>query len=59
MYSKESYDNIDLRDQMNFLSGYKDCFSAELPDELSPMRGDDVHRNDLIPRSSPPNRAPY
>ena len=44
---------------MNFLKGYKDCFSTELPDELPPMCGDDDHRIDLIPRSSPPNRAPY
>ena len=57
--SKESYDNIDLRDQKSFLSGYRDCFSTELLDELPPMRGDDDHRIDLIARSSPPYRAPY
>ena len=57
--SKESCANMDLQDQMNFLKGYKDCFSTELPDELPPMRGDDDHRIDLIPGSSPPNRAPY
>ena len=59
MSSKESCANIILQDQMNFLKGYKDCFSTELPDELPPMRGDDDHRIDLIPGSSTPNRAPY
>ena len=57
--SKESYDNIDLQDQMNFLKSYKDCFSTQLPDDLPPMHGDDDNRIDLIPGSSPPNRAPY
>ena len=57
--SKESFANPDHEDQMNFLQEYKDCFSTELPDELPPMRGDDDHRIDLIPGSSPPNRAPY
>ena len=56
---KESSANPDHEDQMNFLQEYKDCFSTELPDELPPMRGDDDHRIDLIPGSSPPNRAPY
>ena len=47
--SKESYANMDQQYQMNFLKGYKDCFSTELPDELPPMHGDDDHRIDLIP----------
>ena len=56
---KESSANPDHEDQMNFLQEYKGCSSTELPDELPPMRGDDDHRIDLIPGSSPPNRAPY
>ena len=56
--SKESNANIDQVDQMNFIKDYKDCFSTELP-KLPSMRGDDDHRIDLIPESSPPNRAPY
>ena len=57
--SKSIVENNDVIDQAKFLSQYKDCFATSLPDELPPSRGNDDHRIDLIPGSSPPNRPPY
>ena len=58
--SKESNATNELNEsQMNFLKEFKECFSNELPTELPPKRGNEDHRIDLIPGSSPPNKAPY
>ncbi|MCO5605765.1 hypothetical protein L7F22_059949 [Adiantum nelumboides] len=37
----------------------KDCFVDEIPKELPPSRGEDDHKIDVVPGSSPPNRPPY
>ena len=58
--SKESNaTNEQNESQMNFLKEFKECFSNELPTELPTKRGNEDHRIDLIPRSSPSNKAPY
>ncbi|MCO5594398.1 hypothetical protein L7F22_048428 [Adiantum nelumboides] len=36
-----------------------DCFADEIPNDLPPSRGEDDHKIELIPGSSPPNRPPY
>ena len=36
-----------------------DCFTDSIPRELSPSRGEDDHKIELIPGSSPPNKPPY
>ena len=57
--------NVNLHDETcnmeveSYLKQYEDCFSDELPSELPPVRNEDDHRIDLIPRSAPPNRPPY
>ena len=42
-----------------FLDEYADCFTDTIPGELPPSRGEDDHKIELIPRSSPPNKPPY
>ena len=42
-----------------FLHTYDACFAYEIPNKLSPIRGDDDHRIELIQGSSPPNNVPY
>ncbi|MCO5575528.1 hypothetical protein L7F22_029329 [Adiantum nelumboides] len=37
----------------------EDCFADEIPNDLSPLHGEDDHKIELIPGSSPPNRPPY
>ena len=56
---KSGDQNVDSQDQQGFLTKYKQCFADELPNELPPSRGDDDHKIDLVPGSSPPNRPPY
>ena len=42
-----------------FLDEYDDCFIDSIPTELPPSRGEDDHKIELIPGSSPPNKPPY
>ena len=42
-----------------FLDEYDDCFSDSIRGELPPSRGEDDHKIELIPGSSPPNKPPY
>ena len=42
-----------------FLDEYSDCFTDSIPGELPPSRGEDDHKIELIPGSSPPNKPPY
>ena len=46
-------------DLSNFLSQYQDVFTDDIPGVLPPKRGDDDHMIELLPGSSPPNKAPY
>ncbi|MCO5615037.1 hypothetical protein L7F22_069325 [Adiantum nelumboides] len=46
-------------DLHSFLNEHAELFIADIPSELPPKRGDDDHRIDLIPRSSPLNKPPY
>ncbi|MCO5577703.1 hypothetical protein L7F22_031535 [Adiantum nelumboides] len=46
-------------DLHSFLNENVEIFIDDIPSELPPKRGDDDHRIDLIPRSSPPNKPPY
>ncbi|MCO5552532.1 hypothetical protein L7F22_006044 [Adiantum nelumboides] len=41
------------------LNEHAELFIDDIPSELPPKRGDDNHRIDLIPGSSPPNKPPY
>ncbi|MCO5596075.1 hypothetical protein L7F22_050133 [Adiantum nelumboides] len=49
--------NIHTEDRGSTIS--IDCFADEIPNDLSPSRGEDDHKIELIPGSSPPNRPPY
>ncbi|MCO5551582.1 hypothetical protein L7F22_005087 [Adiantum nelumboides] len=42
-----------------FLNEYALIFTDSIPDELPSSRGEDDHKIDLIPGSSPPNKPPY
>ena len=60
--SQESNTNSCSNDEMNhmsFLQTFSDCFSDSIPNELPPTRGEDDHRIELVPGTSPPNRPPY
>lgn len=60
--SQESNDNECVNEeakQRSFLQAYDDCFSDSIPNELPPIRGDDDHRIELVPGSTPPNRPLY
>ena len=57
--SKKHELSIEQKDQQQFLNSFKDCFADEIPKELPPTRGEDDHKIELIPGSSPPNRPPY
>ncbi|MCO5579632.1 hypothetical protein L7F22_033489 [Adiantum nelumboides] len=46
-------------DLHSFLNEHTELFIDDISSELPPKRGDDDHRIDLIPRSSPPNKPPY
>ncbi|MCO5608660.1 hypothetical protein L7F22_062874 [Adiantum nelumboides] len=46
-------------DLHSFLNEHAELFIDDIPSELPPKRGDDDHRIDLIPGSSPPNKPPY
>ncbi|MCO5568113.1 hypothetical protein L7F22_021809 [Adiantum nelumboides] len=46
-------------DLHSFLNEHAEFFINDIPSELPPKRGDDDHRIDLIPGSSPPNKPPY
>ena len=45
--------------QKVFLDEYANCFTDSIPGELPPSRGEDDHRIDLIPGTTPPNKPPY
>ena len=47
------------KEQMKFLNEHKECFSKTILMVMPPSRGDDDHKIDLIPGTSPPNRPPY
>ncbi|MCO5562493.1 hypothetical protein L7F22_016120 [Adiantum nelumboides] len=49
--------NIHTEDRGSTIS--IDCFADEIPNDLPPSRGEDDHKIELIPGSSPPNRPPY
>ncbi|MCO5604040.1 hypothetical protein L7F22_058197 [Adiantum nelumboides] len=57
--SKQHELSVEQKDQQEFLNSFKDCFVNEIPKELPPSRGEDDHKIELIPGSSPPNRPPY
>ena len=47
-------------DLSNFLNQYQDVFIDDIRGELPPKRGDDDHKIELSPGSSPPtNKPPY
>ncbi|MCO5548531.1 hypothetical protein L7F22_001991 [Adiantum nelumboides] len=46
-------------DLQSILNEHVELSLDDILDELPPKRGDDDHRIDLIPRSSPPNKPPY
>ncbi|MCO5546964.1 hypothetical protein L7F22_000403 [Adiantum nelumboides] len=46
-------------DLHSFLNEHAELFIDDFLSELPPKRGDDDHRIDLIPGSSPPNKPPY
>ncbi|MCO5601871.1 hypothetical protein L7F22_055997 [Adiantum nelumboides] len=46
-------------DLHSFLNEHVELFIDDIPSELPPKRGDDDHRIDLIPGSSPPNKPLY
>ena len=43
---------------MAFLDEFASIFTDSIPRELPLSRGDDDHKSELIPRSSPPNKPP-
>ncbi|MCO5573592.1 hypothetical protein L7F22_027364 [Adiantum nelumboides] len=57
--SKQHELSIEQKDQQEFLNSFKDCFANEIPKELPPSRGEDDHKIELIPGSSPLNKPPY
>ncbi|MCO5581154.1 hypothetical protein L7F22_035032 [Adiantum nelumboides] len=57
--SKQHELSVEQKDQQEFLNSFKDCFVDEIPKELPPSRGEDDHKIELIPGSSPPNSPPY
>ena len=57
--SKDDALSVDAYDQQEFLKTFNECFVDELPQEVPPSRGEDDHKIDLIPGTSPPNRPPY
>ena len=57
--SKDDALSVDAYDQKEFLRSFNECFADELPQEVPLLRGEDDHKIDLIPRTSPPNRPPY
>ena len=57
--SKDDALSVDAHDQQEFLKTFNKCFANELPQEVPPLRGEDDHKIDLIPGTSPPNRPPY
>ena len=57
--SKDDALSVDAYDQQEFLKTFNECFADELPQEVPPLRGEDDHKIDLIPGTSPPNRPPY
>ncbi|MCO5601013.1 hypothetical protein L7F22_055129 [Adiantum nelumboides] len=46
-------------DLHSFLNEHAELFIDDIRSELPPKRGDDDHRIDIIPGSSPPNKPPY
>ncbi|MCO5564135.1 hypothetical protein L7F22_017791 [Adiantum nelumboides] len=46
-------------DSHSFLNEHAELFIYDIPSELPLKRGDDDHKIDLIPGSSPPNKPPY
>ena len=42
-----------------FLNKFSDCFKNSISRELPPSRGEEDHRIDLIPGTTPPNKPPY
>ena len=42
-----------------FLRYHASYFSKKIPEELPPIRGEENHRIDLVPRTNPPNWSPY
>ena len=59
VFSKDSSANIDVQEQMDFLSKCKGCFSSTLLNDLSLSYGKDDHDIDIILRSSYLNRSPH
>ncbi|MCO5604577.1 hypothetical protein L7F22_058745 [Adiantum nelumboides] len=57
--SKQHELSIEQKDNQEFLNSFKDCFADEIPNDLPPSHGEDDHKIELIPGSSPPNRPPY
>ena len=55
---KDAMNDVD-KELSLFLKSFKECFANELPSEIPPSRGEDDHKIDLIPGTSPPNRPPY
>ena len=46
-------------EQKVFLDEFFDCFTNSIPGALPPSRGEDDHKIDLIPGTTPPNKPPY
>ena len=47
------------KEHMKFLNDYKECFLETIPMVMPPSRGNDDHKIDLIPGTTPPNKPPY
>ena len=57
--SKDDALSVDAHDQQEFLKAFKKCFADDIPKEVPPLHGEDDHKIDLIPGTSPPNRPLY
>ena len=59
--SSSNLSNLSPQEEINqkvFLDEYEFFFTNSIPRELPPSRGEDDHRIDLIPGTTPPNKPP-
>ncbi len=60
-YSLYNLSNLSKEEiiQKEFHDEYAHCFTDSIPGELPPSRGEEDHRIDLIPETSPLNKPHY
>ena len=56
LMSKPSQEELS---HMAFLDEFASISTESIPSELPPLRGDDDHKFELVPQSSPLNKPPY